>query len=682
MFLKAKPVWLKDLAYEMNIQARFVTEFAGADNLLLKLTGASFYKVLLNGKLIHYGPASTAKGYTRVDEIPLAAKAGKNRLEIEAASYNCYNFECVKQPGFVQAEVVNADGAVIAATGYDFAGYRVNSRLQKTTRYSFQRQFAECWNLHLPDTACELEIRDLDVTYLKRRAPMPDLEPEIIEKAICVDNYGWLENDWEMDGLQGAIDNIDDWRNGFVLDEITETPWLTVSKLDYTISDKPQNVPMKLAKGQFAMFKNRKNTAGLFHITGIAAENTKLLFVFDEKLVDGQFRYKHWEIVNTFSVEMSGKVDFTNFVISGFQFWAIYVLEGAIDLDGAEVIKCRNSMPEVPRPNTDDEVLLKIYDAAVETYKCNTLGIYMDCPTRERAGWLCDSYYTAMAEYAFTGETRVEDDFNENYLIHTCENIPEGMVPQCYPSDHINGGFNPNWAMWFILQLDQYKDRNKTVSVEQFKKTAYGLVNYFKPYENEFGLLEKLDGWIFVEWSKAMDWGQDVNYPTNMLYSQMLEAIGSWYQDEELLEKAQALRQTIREMSFDGTFFRDHSVRNEQNELVLCEDISEVCQHYAFRFGVADSNSYPELYRILLEELKPSVDKWGFPKLNSLMGMYMRMELLNEWGLHDVLEEEIKDFFGHMADITGTLWEHKHMLASLNHGFASYIGALLLHMYP
>ncbi|MBR2948887.1 MAG: hypothetical protein IKC46_03395 [Lachnospiraceae bacterium] len=681
MFLKAKPVWLKDLAYEMNIQARFVTEFTGADNLLLKLTGASFYKVLLNGRLIHYGPAPTAKGYARVDEIALAAEAGSNRLEIEAASYNCYNFECVKQPGFIQAEIVSADGTVLAATGYDFAGYRVNSRLQKTTRYSFQRQFAECWNLHLPDTACEIEIRDLDVIYLKRRAPMPDLEPETIEKAICVDTYSWIENDWQMDSLQGAIDRIDEQRNGFVLDEITETPWLTVSKLGYTISDKPQTVPMKLAKGQFAMFKNKKNTAGLFHITGTAAEGTKLLFVFDEKLVDGQFRYKHWEIVNTFSVAMSGKVDFTNFVISGFQLWAIYVLEGAIDLDSAEVIKCRNSMPEIPRPNTEDEVLQKIYDAAVETYKCNSLGIYMDCPSRERAGWLCDSYFTAQAEYAFTGETWVEDDFVENYLIQTCETIPRGMLPSMYPTDLISGSYMPQWAMWFILELDQYKDRNKAVSVDSFYQTAYDLLAHFEGYENEYGLLERTPN-NFLEWSKANDWGQDVNYPSNMLYSEMLEVIGKWYQDEKLLKKAESIRQTIREMSFDGQFFRDHSVRNEKNELILCEDISEVCQHYAFRFGVADSESYPELYRILLEELKPSVQKWGFPKLNSLMGMYMRMELLNEWGLHDVLEEEIKDFFGHMADITGTLWEHKHMLASLNHGFASYIGALLLQMYP
>ncbi len=36
--------------------------------------------------------------------------------------------------------------------------------------------------------------------------------------------------------------------------------------------------------------------------------------------------------------------------------------------------------------------LKAIYDAAVETFRQNALDVYMDCPTRERAGWLCDSF--------------------------------------------------------------------------------------------------------------------------------------------------------------------------------------------------------------------------------------------------------------------------------------------------
>ena len=46
-------------------------------------------------------------------------------------------------------------------------------------------------------------------------------------------------------------------------------------------------------------------------------------------------------------------------------------------------------------------------------------------------------------------------------------------------------------------------------------------------YENEDGLLENIPGWVFVEWSKANELTDGVNYPSNMLYSATLLAASS-----------------------------------------------------------------------------------------------------------------------------------------------------------
>ena len=35
-------------------------------------------------------------------------------------------------------------------------------------------------------------------------------------------------------------------------------------------------------------------------------------------------------------------------------------------------------------------------------------------------------------------------------------------------------------------------------------------------------VLEKLDKWVFVEWSRANSLVQDISYPTNMLFSKCL----------------------------------------------------------------------------------------------------------------------------------------------------------------
>ena len=50
------------------------------------------------------------------------------------------------------------------------------------------------------------------------------------------------------------------------------------------------------------------------------------------------------------------------------------------------------------------------------------------------------------------------------------------------------------------------------------------LLNYLKGFENDTGLLEKLPSWVFVEWSAANSFVQDVNFPSNMLYARALAA--------------------------------------------------------------------------------------------------------------------------------------------------------------
>ena len=102
-------------------------------------------------------------------------------------------------------------------------------------------------------------------------------------------------------------------------------------------------------------------------------------------------------------------------------------------------------------PDTDLE-LRQIFDAAVETFRQNAVDIFMDCPSRERAGWLCDSYFTSRTEKCLTGGSRIERNFLENFLLPDhFESIPEGMLPMCYPSDHNDGVFIPTWAMWFVV---------------------------------------------------------------------------------------------------------------------------------------------------------------------------------------------------------------------------------------
>lgn len=168
------------------------------------------------------------------------------------------------------------------------------------------------------------------------------------------------------------------------------------------------------------------------------------------------------------------------------------------------------------------------------------IGCVYGLPSRERAGWLCDSFFTARVEYVLTGTCTVEKVFLENFLLaDQFEHLPEGMLPMCYPADHYDGVFIPNWAMWFVLELEEYLVRSgDTELIIRAKKRVFDLLRYLETFENADGLLERLPSWVFVEWSAANDWVQDVNFPSNMLYARMLQAVARLYQEPGLLKKA------------------------------------------------------------------------------------------------------------------------------------------------
>jgi hypothetical protein len=70
----------------------------------------------------------------------------------------------------------------------------------------------------------------------------------------------------------------------------------------------------------------------------------------------------------------------------------------------------------------------------------------------------------------------------------------------------------------------------------------------------------------------------------------------------------------------------------------------------------------------------------GVAKCNAFVGNMLRMDLLLQWGRHEKLLDEIKTYYGGMARSTGTLWEMMEPSNSLDHGFASYIGVLIVKM--
>ncbi len=110
---------------------------------------------------------------------------------------------------------------------------------------------------------------------------------------------------------------------------------------------------------------------------------------------------------------------------------------------------------------------------------------------------------------------------------------------------------------------------------------------------------------------------------------------------------------------------------------MLTRNRTETCQYYAFFFDVATPETYPELFKTLLNEFGPRRHKTkAFPDIppsNAFMGNVMRQDILSGAGKTEQLAQEAVENLLYMADISGTLWENSSNEASMNHAFEAHI---------
>ena len=208
--------------------------------------------------------------------------------------------------------------------------------------------------------------------------------------------------------------------------------------------------------------------------------------------------------------------------------------------------------------------------------------------------------------------------------------------------------------MWYVLQLEQYYKRTADRElVDMAKDKLMKLYNYFESKRNSDGLLENLESWVFIEWSKANDFVQDVSFPSNMIYTKMLRALGTLY-GGDFAKEADEIAETIRKQSYFDGFFHDHAVRENGKLTVKEADITETCQYYAFFTGVATPETHSELWNVLLNDFGPDREERGLWKeiypSNAFIGNYLRLCLLEREGETRKLLDNIEGYYNKLIE--------------------------------
>ncbi|MBR2838627.1 MAG: hypothetical protein IKE55_07590 [Kiritimatiellae bacterium] len=693
----SEAVWPEGLSQEMNTHVAFRSDFEAEEGgVSLDLAAWYSYRVVLNGEFVAHGPARGPEGVFRVDRLSLPARTGVNRLQIEVAGYNCRSFYQIKQAPFLMAEVHSRDGRLLAATGRDFKAFLL-PRVQKVPRYSYQRTFSEAYVVPGAERG-PLKLEPLPRPALAERGagyPLYEFRERMPPLSFASVREDMSRPVPEVRYVNLPSENA--WVDGFDLTNLAVNSFATACRLVHSgrrpaTAEERASPSFALAAGQSAVFDNGLNDSGFFGFKVTVEEPGRLFVTFDEVLTDGEVagvgRCSHTCNAVAWDFEERGAYRVETFEPYTLRYLEAAVLSGRMKLSAPTFRSYKNAAAGQASFKSHDPVLDGVFAAGVESFRQNAVDVLTDCPSRERAGWNCDSYFTAAAATLLTGTPGCERLYLENYAIPgRYERFSLGVLPSCYPADS-ECCFIPNWSMWFALQLEEYFGRSgDRAMVDRLRTHVLHAIEEFRRFRNSEGLLENMPGAFYVGYGRSNDLRQDVNYPTCMLWAAAMDACARLYGRADLAAEARLVRQEVARQSWTGKWFCDNAVRQPDGALRLSGECTETCQYYAFFFNVATPATHPALWRTLLDDFGPKRFSAGrkspvsHPEIwasDLFVGDFLRLKLLERAGLAEKMLVESKAYFSYMADQTGTLWELAVPEWSCCHGFCSYVTRTIL----
>lgn len=608
------------------------------------LSAGAFYTVYFDGTLVSYGPERAATGYSRIREIPITKPVSK--IEVLVFDYGIPSFD-KDFNSFFGCEILNNDELIY--TTDNFKAYSSTKYLCDSIKYSFQRGFVERFNLK---NIVEKELETYEVQNIT------------LIKGVG-DKCHYLNQNFKF-------------KNSSIFkqfDEVKIPQYVDLSDNKFNIKKDLLNLLPGYRCHEYYLDSEKSGLIKLSIKSNV--KDAKVFVVFDEYLDNGKWIYGRSSCNDLITIDLD---EFDGSIITS----SVYALKHLriltnkeIEITPSLILIQNDDFTETNK--TGDQKFDLILDAARNTFMQNAVDVFTDCPGRERGGWLCDSYFIGIAEHFFTGKNDIERCFLENYVIGSFEEVEEGMLPMLFPAQEKL--FIPNWAMWFVLELEQYYLRtNDSTLVKSAQLKIDKLIHYFEQFENEYMLLENLRGWVFVEWSSAgsEDYIQGVSFATNMLYVAMLECYSRLYKDENSLKKAGKIREFINKYAFDGKLYHDNALRVNGRLEVVKEHTSETCQYYALFFKINNSLKYANFIKKSFGPLRNENSYKEVARSNAFIGNYLRFLWLNRQGEFNQIKKEATEYFYKMASYSGTLWEKDSPTASCNHGFASSIAPILL----
>jgi hypothetical protein len=158
---------------------------------------------------------------------------------------------------------------------------------------------------------------------------------------------------------------------------------------------------------------------------------------------------------------------------------------------------------EKARFHSNQPLLDQVWKVGWRTARLCANETYFDCPYYEQLQYVGDTRIQALISLYVSGDDRLM----RNALLQYDESrIHEGLTQSRYPSS--SPQFIPPFSLyWVDMVHDYWMLRDDPGFVKQFLPGITGVLNWFtERFDQETGLLGKLEYWNFVDWAKEWPW--------------------------------------------------------------------------------------------------------------------------------------------------------------------------------
>lgn len=704
-FIKARAIWGENLTHEFNQFLGFhrQIQIAASEKITFSIAARNYYRLYINGNMIASGPARTAEHYCRIDEITITA-SGNIDVALEVAAFlspERYCNDCTLETGMLTVEIKDSNGNLLAYTGDNYWKYtELLSRDSLVEKMSHSREIIEVyhfdntsfdWRFGLGELKQPVPLNE-QITYLERRSPQPTYQPISFQKLFDICDIIPTNGDETDSNIELARIINPKWYTYLPAEKCFLKSLVNEKDMPFTGTYQkyrkhffdPWTVEFRSGKYPSAFVWEIDQSEVGFIDFSVTVEKETIIDIINSDYLETDGSVKSNSYVTRYHLQ-PGTYHLTTFEPKLTKYIKmIFRTDGPVTFTAPQLLDYTYPATDECYFQCSDGDLNRIYNAAKRTMRLNTMDIFMDCPQRERAGWLCDSYFSSMGAWQLFGDLSVEKDFIENFMLTDPDQMWDAFFPEVYPSsktDSSDPGIR-SWSFWLIAELADYYERSGDYEfIEKCRERVSRFIEGMLSLRGTSGLLENMVC-MFVDWSisNRSFCLEPISVPCNCLAVYILERMSCLYHRPDWKQTADEMRKIIEDMDTSVGIFGgggdSAQLKDGKPERGDCPTESGIALELWSGFHRKDK----KYIRNFIEKMGPAPLYPANPnigKANLFIGLMIRFDVLARFNEIETLIRDWKALYLPELNIeTGTLFEGLNDVSGC-HGFNGATGALM-----